>query len=199
MVFLRLICSHRDTPLFTHQQLAQVVGSSNRQASSRHMEIFRECVGDFLDFLRHRRKADGKVVSTVFAQLQKDPLATRGDLKTQANAQLQSTGISETNIDVALQQISAKQIRQPMQKQLARGRAHYREEYLLQEMVTSLNSGAAQKAGIGGCHSARMGVSDPTAVRKLISPEAELSNIDKPLKWISFLMVLYYHGVLCRC
>ena len=59
-----------------------------------------------------------------------------------------------------------------------------------------MNNGAAQKAGIGGCHSAGMGVSDPTAVKKLISPEAELSDIDKPLKWISFLMVLYYHGVL---
>ena len=63
-------------------------------------------------------------------------------------------------------------------------------------MVTSLNSGAAQKAGISGCHSAGIEVSAPTAVRKLISPEAELSDIDKPLKWISFLMVLYYHGVL---
>ena len=159
MVFLRLLCSHRDTPLFTHQQLAQVVGSSNRQASSRHLEIFRECGGNFLDFLRHKRKVDDKVVSTVLAQLQKDPLATRGE-------------------------------------QLARGRAYYREEYLLQEMVTALNSATAQKAGISGCHSAGSEVSDPTAVRKLISPEAELSDIDKPLKWISFLMVLYYHGVL---
>ena len=194
-MFLRLLCSHRGKPLFTHQQLAQVVSSSNRQASSRHLELFRECGGNFLDFLRHKRKVDDKVVSTVLAQLQKDPLATRGELKTQANAQLQSTDISETNIDVALQQISAKQISQPMQKQLARGCAHYREEYLLQEMVTSLESGAAQKAGISGCHLEGMVVSDPTAVRKLISPEAELSDIDKPLKWISFLMVLYYHGV----
>ena len=40
-----------------------------------------------------------------------------------------------------------------------------------------------------------MALSDPTAVRTLISPEAELTDINKPLRWISFLMALYYHGV----
>ena len=40
IVFLRLLSGSNGQPLFSHQNLAQIVGSSNRQASSRHVELF---------------------------------------------------------------------------------------------------------------------------------------------------------------
>ena len=40
VVFLRLLSGSDNQPLFTHQELAQIVGSSNRQASSLHVECF---------------------------------------------------------------------------------------------------------------------------------------------------------------
>jgi len=39
--------------------------------------------------------------------------------------------ISKANIDAALEQISFKQMRKPLLRCLAKGEAHYKEEYLL--------------------------------------------------------------------
>ena len=172
-----------------------MVNSSNRQAASNHLELFRASGSDFIGFLRHKRKVNDKVVSTVLTELSNDPLAPGGDLKARVNARLGRDDLSVANIDVALEQISAKQIRGAMQKQLARGKAHYKEEYLLAEMMTSLKPDAGQTELIATSESEGMALSDPTAVRTLISPEAELTDINKPLRWISFLMALYYHGV----
>ncbi len=102
VVFLRLLSSKSGHPCFTHKQLAQVVGSSNRQASSRHLELFHQCGGDFQGFLRHKRKVDEKVVCAVLAQLHQDPLAPLAQLKTRVNACLGRADLSEANIDVAL-------------------------------------------------------------------------------------------------
>jgi hypothetical protein len=66
---------------------------------------------------------------------------------------------------------------------------------MLAEMMTSLKPDAGQTELIATSESEGMALSDPTAVRTLISPGAELTDINKPLRWISFLMALYYHGV----
>ena len=172
-----------------------MVNSSNRQAASNHLELFRACVGDFIQFLSHKRKVDEKVVSTVLTELKTDPLASGRDLQTRVNGRLGRDNLSVANINVALEAISAKEIRTAMQKQLARGEAHYREAYLLKEMVRSLENDAGKKAGITANEADGTIISDPTALRKLVSPQAAVSEIDKPLKWIAFLMALYYHGV----
>ena len=151
--------------------------------------------GDFIQFLSHKRKVDEKVVSTVLTKLKTDPLASGRDLQTRVNGRLGRDNLSVANINVALEAISAKEIRTAMQKQLARGEAHYREAYLLKEMVRSLENDAGKKAGITANEADGTIISDPTALRKLVSPQAAVSEIDKPLKWIAFLMALYYHGV----
>ena len=46
VVFLRLLSDPDGHPLFTHQQLAPILGSSNRQAASRHLEAFLQCGGN---------------------------------------------------------------------------------------------------------------------------------------------------------
>ena len=48
LVFLRLLGDEDGNPVFTFQELSVIVGSENRQASSQHMEDFRECGSDFL-------------------------------------------------------------------------------------------------------------------------------------------------------
>ena len=151
--------------------------------------------GDFIQFLSHKRKVDEKVVSTVLTELKTDPLASGRDLQTHVNGRLGRYNLSVANINVALEAISAKEIRTAMQKQLARGEAHYREAYLLKEMVRSLENDAGKKAGITANEADGTIISDSTALRKLVSPQAAVSEIDKPLKWIAFLMALYYHGV----
>ena len=172
-----------------------MVNSSNRQAASNHLELFRACGDDFIRFLSHKRKVDEKVVSAVLTELKTDPLASGRDLQTCVNGRLGRYNLSVANINMALEAISAKEIRTVMQQQLARGEAHCREAYLLKEMVRSLENDAGKKAGITANEADGTIISDPTALRKLVSPQAAVSEIDKPLKWIAFLMALYYHGV----
>jgi hypothetical protein len=62
IVFLRLLVGEDGRPLFTHQQLACIVESSNRQACSHHFETFVSCGCDFLDFLKRKRKVNSEVV-----------------------------------------------------------------------------------------------------------------------------------------
>ena len=135
------------------------------------------------------------MVSTVLTEFKSDPLASGRDLQTRVNGRLGRDNLSVANINVALEAISAKEIRTAMQKQLARREAHYREAYLLKEMVRSLENDAGKKAGITANEADGTIISDPTALRKLVSPQAAVSEIDKTLKWIAFLMALYYHGV----
>ena len=80
-------------------------------------------------FVRHQRKVDDSVVQAVLTQLHENPLATVGELKEKVNFALGVKNLSEANITAALEQISAKQMRCLMAKQLKAGKAHYKEEY----------------------------------------------------------------------
>ena len=74
LVFLRLLKNEKDGHLFSFQELSKIVGSQKRQASSGHMERFRECGRDFLRFLTRKRKVDSEVVEAVSQELQRQPL-----------------------------------------------------------------------------------------------------------------------------
>jgi transposase-like protein len=195
VVFLRLLSGSDGQPLFPHQQLAKIVGSSNRQASSRHVELFCACGRDFMAFVRHQRKVDDSVVQAVLTQLHENPLATVGQLKEKVNCALGVKHLSEANIAAALEQISAKQMRRLMAKQLKTGKAHYKEEYLLAELMSQLDKDTDSNRQIATADGVAMAISDPTAIGRLVNPDAQLSEVASPLKWISFIMALYYHGV----
>ena len=62
LVFLRLLRNDKGKCLFTFQELSILFDSNNRQASSQHIEDFRDCGSDFLDFLTRKRKVDSQVV-----------------------------------------------------------------------------------------------------------------------------------------
>ena len=61
--------------------------------------------------------------------------------------------------------------------------------------MRSLSSDVGQKAGIEIPESQGMPISDPTSIRKLITPDTSLSSVKDSLKWIVYCMVLYYYGV----
>ena len=194
-MFLRLLSGSNGHPLFSHQELAQIVGSSNRQASSRHVELFCSCGRDFMAFVRHQRKVDDSVVQAVLSQLHENPLATVGQLKEKVNCALGVKNLSEANIAAALEQISAKQIRRLMSKQLKAGKAHYKEEYLLGELMSQLGKDTAGNEQVATADGVGMATS-PSLASGLTSVRIAVgSEIASPLKWISFVMALYYRGV----
>jgi hypothetical protein len=57
-----------DILVFTFQELSKITGSEKRQASSGHMERFRESGCDFLRFLTRKRKVDSEVVEAAIQE-----------------------------------------------------------------------------------------------------------------------------------
>jgi transposase-like protein len=196
LVFLRLMVDGNGKPLFTHQQLAQIVGSDNRQACSHHVESFVACGSDFLSFLTRKRKVNSEVVNAVLEELLLEPLANISELSCRVNNRLKRNDISDQNIKVALESISYFQVRGEITSRLSKGKAHYKEEYLLSEMIATFSSEKVDKAGVAIPSSeAGMQLSDPTAIRSLLNDKASLSSLGKPLQWVCFIMALYYHGL----
>ena len=62
-------------------------------------------------------------------------------------------------------------------------------------MEDSGNSAILKQAGIVLPEFTGMQVSDPTAIRSLLTPGVELSSVKTSLQWVCFVMALYYHGV----
>lgn len=203
VVFLRLMQNSDGKQLFTLQQLSCLVSSNNRQASSQHIEDFRDCGKDFKGLVTRQRKVNDSVVSAVLDELHKDPLAEIVELKEKVNISLNRNNLSEMNIKAAMESISVTRIRGEIKKRLQKGEAHYKEEYLLNEIWQTFSSGSCEKAGITPPESLGlaiersegMALSDPTAIRSLLTPNATLSLIGNPIKWVIFIMTLYYYGV----
>ncbi len=199
LVFLRSLQYDMGKHVFTFQELSMLFDSNNRQASSQHMEDFRECGCDFLHYLTRKRKVDPVVVEAIRQELIHAPLAKLTELQERVNAKLGRKDLTSSNIKAALEQISYAEIRDAILNQLANGEAHYQESYLLTEMMEfdkAMSMG--QMAGIQvpeSISSKGMSISDPTSIRKLLTPGICASSIASPVRWIIFCLVMYYHGV----
>ena len=194
VVFLRSLLDEKGKHIFTFQELSVLFNSNNRQASSQHMEDFRDNGSDILDYLTRKRKVDSVVVEALSYELRRDPLARVKELSERVNLRLERKDLTEANIRVALEQISYQQIMDSVKNQLVKGKAHYQESYLLSEMMESGNT-VGYKAGIQIPEAGGMIISDPTSVRSLITPDIPTSSVKDSLKWVVLCMVLYFHGV----
>ena len=153
LVFLRLLQDEMGKRVFTFRELSVLFGGNNRQfggnnrqAASGHVERFRKCGCDFLDFLTRKRKVDSQVVEAVTQELLADPLAKIVELQQRVNARLGRDDLLTINIKAALAQIPYGIVRDFIRKQIASGEAHYQEERLLEEMMAS----ASCREEIGG-------------------------------------------------
>jgi transposase-like protein len=146
-VFLRSLGDEEGKPLFTHQEVAWVLGSSNRQASDEHMQQFRDSGGDLLRYLRRKRKVDGQVVAAVEEALGEDVWVSLSELAVRVNGRLGRVDLTVGNIATALDQVSGRVVWRLYQKVLERGGGHYRESYVLERlfgMVLADRDGASQ-------------------------------------------------------
>jgi len=194
LVFFRHLRDEKGKQVLTFQELSVLFDSDNRQAASGHVERFRDCGSDFLSILTRIRKVDSQVVEAVTHELLADPLAEIGELQQRVNAKLGRDDLSSVNINVALEQILYHTVRDVIRKQIAKGKAHYQEEHLLQEMMTSASCsscrGIGEKAGIQALDAGGMQVSDPTSIRHLVTPGFCASSIGSSLRWVIFCLVL---------
>lgn len=194
VVFLRLLKDSSGKPLFTLQQLAFIVESSNRQAASQHVEDFRDCGQDFKRLVTRQRKVDETVVSAVKEELMSDPLASITQLCERTNNRLLRNDLSDANIIAALDQIPANSLRVAILREIEKGCARYKEEALMEQMLSELKSIKARRAGITDKQDSEMSISDPTAIKALVTP-GFLENIPSKLRLLIFSLSLYYWGV----
>ena len=75
LVFLSWLRDENGNPVSTFQELSKIVDSEKRQASSCHVEGFRECSCDFLKYLTRKRKIDSEVVEALSQELRETPLS----------------------------------------------------------------------------------------------------------------------------
>jgi transposase-like protein len=194
VIFLRLLRDERGKRMFTFRELSLIVSSEKRQASSGHVERFRGCGCDFLRFLTRKRKVNAEVVEAVLCELLRDPLAEMKELADRASKSLGRKDLTPANVKIAMEQISCHHIRGAIQKQIAKGEAHYQESYLLSEMMESGNA-IGERAGIQVPEAEGMSISDPSSIRSLLRPDIPTSSVKDSLKWVVYCMVLYYYGV----
>jgi transposase-like protein len=129
--------------VFTEEELAGLVGSTNRQAVDGHMKGFRDAEGQLLEFLKHRRKVDEEVVELVWQVFCGDPYASLSSMVAQANASYRGQKpLNAANIREALSQIGGYKVWRVMLKGLEKGKAHYKEAYLLERLFSLLEDQA---------------------------------------------------------
>jgi transposase-like protein len=196
LVWLRLCVDAQGKPLFTLQELAALVGSTNRQAASQHLEDFRQCGEDLRAFVLRKRKVDARVVEGVLHEILKTPLAGPTELVSRVQRRLGRMDLTAANIACALEQISCVPVLRVLRQQLETGQVHYQEAALLTEMLESLSLPALPPAGWSGPSADRgMRLADPTALAALVTPDVPLAQMPGSLCWLTFLMTLFYWNV----
>jgi transposase-like protein len=196
LVWFRLMVGAHGRPLFTLQELAGLVGSTNRQAASQHLEDFRQCGEDMRAFVLRKRKVDTTVVEGVLHELLQTPLAGPTELVPRVQARLARQDLSVANIECALEQISCVPVLRTLRRQLETGTIQYQEAALLAEILESLSAPSAQPSG-GGVPPVDCGmrIADPTALAALVTPDLPLAQVSSSLCWLTFLMTLFYWNV----
>ena len=198
VVWFRLLVDEHGKPLFTLQELATLVGSTNRQAASQHLEEFRQCGEDMRAFVLRKRKVDATVVvegvlHRAAADALGGPDGVAGPCATQ---QLGRRDLSVANIESALEQISCVPVLRTLRRQFETGQVHYQEAWLLAELLESLSTASHLGPRWSGPSADRgMRLADPTALAALVTPDLPLEQVPGSLCWLSFL----HDPVLLEC
>jgi transposase-like protein len=187
--------------IFSQEQIAQAIpdfDGTSRQGVDDHERRFRESGGNLLHYLTRQRKVDETVVEAVRAEVLECPVRQTVDLVRSVNHRLGRHDLSAANISAALAQISLAEVRPVLRRQLAQGRIHYKESYLLETMMETLSSEAGELAGLSAPQSSGMRVSKLTGVDRLLTPDVPVGEVAISLFWLVFLMRLFVQGVPLR-
>jgi transposase-like protein len=215
VVFLRSLEDALGKPLFTYDQLAQVLESSNRQAAQNYIQAFAGSGGDLGDFLARKRKVDGEVVEAVEVELERDLWVGMEALAERVNSSLGREGLTASNMAVALDQVSGRRVRQWFLRAVARGEAHYQERYVLGRLFSWVSWGMRkEESGVAeGVLASLEQATEPLGGEELelgdkgvqvqerlleeqeVTPEGLASVWESALGWVILAFALYMQGV----
>jgi len=149
---------------------------------------------DFNKLVTRQRKVDESVVDGVLAELYLDPLASISELMERTNHRLEREDLTTANIQTALAQIPASELRVAVKKEVERGNARYKEEALISQIISELDDIKAKRVGITEKQKS-MSISGPTAIKALVDPFSSLRSIPSTVRLLTFSLALYYWGV----
>ena len=217
VVFLRSLEDESGHALFTYAALAEVVGSSNRQAAHGIVGEFEDRGEDLRGFLERKRKVDGEVVLAVEAELEADVWVGMEALAARVNGRLGREDLTASNMATALEQVSGGKVRRWFLRVVARGEAHYKEGYLLDRLFGWVSAGeVGEVEGLGVAEEAWVSLEQATEAigeqgwelgdqvqqaeeqlleRQEVSKEQLSSLWEGRLGWMVWAFVLYVHGV----
>jgi transposase-like protein len=222
VVFLRTLQDDRGKALFTHQEVALVLGSPNRQASDEHLQQFRDSGGDLLRYLRRKRKVDGQVVEAVAQELGEDLWVSLEELAIRVNGRLGRADLTVGNMASALDQVSGRVVRRLYQQVVVRGVGHYRESYVVDRLfglvlasmegegqAGSWEGGVIESLECGTEAIGEVGLEEVEEVRdrdrkaqetlleaqEAITPEGLKEVWERRLGWMLWSLLLYRHGL----
>jgi hypothetical protein len=192
VVWCRLLVDEQGKALFTLQDVAAIVGSTNRQAASQHVADFRECGEDMRAFVLRTRTVDATVVEGVFTELLQTPVAGPTELVPRVQAQLSRHDLSAADVESALEQIACVPVLRTLRRQLEAGTVPYPEAHLVRESRESLAPPAGLDAS-GEVPRVDRGMPrvDPTALVALVTPDMPLERITDTLCWLTCLMTRF--------
>lgn len=187
--------------LFSQEQIAQAIpdfDGKSRQGVDDHERRFRESDGNLLHYLTRQRKVNATVVDAVRAEVLECPIRQTPDLVTSVNHRLGRHDINADNISAALECISLAEVRPLLRRQLAQGRLHYKESYLLETMMRTLSPEAGELAGLSVSEPSGTAVSKLTDITRLLTPDVPVGDLAVSVFWLVFLMRLFVQGVPLR-
>jgi transposase-like protein len=194
--WLRVCVDAQGKPLCTLPELAVLVGRTNRQAASQHLEDLRPCGEDVRAFVLRKRKVDARVVEGGLHEILKTPLAGPTALVSRVQRRLGRMELTAAHIECAWEQLSWVPVLRVLRQQVETGQGHEQEAALWTERLESLSLPALPPAGGSGPSAERgMRLADPTALAALVPPEVPLAPIPGSLWWLTFLMTLCYWHV----
>jgi transposase-like protein len=203
-----LRCPETGKPFFTHEQVAKAFGYRARQNTQNFDQELRQCDGDLLAYLQHKRKVDASVVEAVREAVRQRPLASAPQLYPQVVARLGRPDLTAANIRTALHEVPCTVIRPVLQRQWEQGRFHPKEEVVLEEALAALlqpsssaTSPVAETLLALGLRPAEADDAQAVqrqqteAVPRLLNPQATVAQVPAKIRLMTLAFTLYFWNV----
>lgn len=185
--------------LFSQEQVAAAIPDftgKTKQGIQDHERRFAASGGNMRKYLNRQRKVDETVVCAIRTGLQQDVLAGKESLAQDVNRHLGRDDISASNIEAGFDQIPFSDVRPILKRQIDSGGVSYKESFLLKELMQRASPALGKRAGIESEDVSKgMKLSDPTAIRKLLSPNLPIGEVSRNLCVLVFVMTLWRWGV----
>jgi hypothetical protein len=191
VVWLRLLVKECGRPWCTLQELAPLVGRTNRQAASQPLEALRQGGEDLRAFVLRTRTVEATVVDAVLPALLHTPLAGPAAWAPRVKAPLGRNELRVVNSAEALEQLAWGPVLRTLRRPLEAGHVPDHAASLWTAMLAHLALPTTPPPGLSGPSVARgRRRAAPTAWAALLTSELPLAQGPNALGWLTCLRTL---------